>query len=202
MKLKLNILDWVIIGVLALLLLFGAYQIWFSESSIFAPPNEVELEFEMEFRRRTEEFYNAIEVGDIITISRRERDTAEIIAVRRAPARIEELDRRVGDSQGFILAEIPYHYDVFVTARTTVIETDRAFMNGRTAMRLGGEVLMQGRAAAEGFIVDMRREGERWMSEGLNVPDYDYGNGYGEAYNGDYNGYETNEYNENGGDEE
>ncbi|MCL2837652.1 MAG: DUF4330 domain-containing protein [Oscillospiraceae bacterium] len=190
MKIKINILDWIIIGVLVLALLFVGYQACFSTGGIFEQPTITTVEYQMEFRRMTPEFASAISIGDRVYTSARERDEAEVVDVLALPARTIELNRLTGE---YIIAEIPRHYDVIVTVRVDAVENDREFRNGGTAIRVGAECVMRGQGyAAEGFIINMRLYGEEWFGAevteeypGYEYPEYPDYNGYGEAYNGE-----------------
>jgi len=169
MKLKLNILDWILIGILLLATLFVLYRTLWIGQPIFIEQNRVVLEYQMEFRRKTPEFRDAIMVGDVVYVSARERDEAEVIEVISRPAQVITLDREANE---YIITEIPRHYDVIVTLRSEVVETDREFRNGGTPIRVGAECVMRGRGyAAEGFIINMRRYGEEWFD--IVIAEYD-----------------------------
>jgi len=190
MKLKLNILDWVIIGILALSVLFVGYRTIFAGQPIFQAQNTITLYYQMEFRRMTPYFRNQVSVGETVHISARERDVATIYEVIAQPAQAIMLNAQTGE---YIVRIIPRHYDVIVTLRSEVIETAREFRNGGTAIRVGAECVMRGRGfAAEGFILNLWREGE----DPRLIENEEYDEYY--SYNGDYYGYER--YAE-GGDE-
>jgi len=161
MKLKLNILDWVVIGVLALVILFAGYQIFFTEQSFFGGQTTETMVYQVEFRRKTPEFRDAImarDEGDIVYISANERDEAEVLEVLAIPATSIEFDRVNGR---FINSFIPDHYDVTITVRSEVTVTDREFRNGSTGIRIGAPTVVRGLGfAAEGFIIDMWIYGE------------------------------------------
>ena len=186
MKLKFNLLDKIILGILGLAILFLVYNIFFAGSSIFQAHDTETLAFQMEFRRMTPEFRSAISVGDYVYISPRERDRARVVEVSPARrAQVIEMNRVDGE---FIVTEVPDHYDVVVTMHADVTVLPREFRNGSTAIRIGSETVMRGPGyAAEGFIIAMWIYGQDTVIEA--EPDDStedpYENGYG--YNG-YNG--------------
>jgi len=161
MKLKLNVLDWVVIGVLALLILFLGYQLIFAEQPIFNAPEEQMMVYQIEFRRRTPEFRDAITMrteGDIVYVSAHDRDEAEVLEVIAWPAQVIELDRI---NNAYITSIVPNHYDILLTVRSNVVVTDREFRNGSTSIRIGAPTVVRGLGfAAEGVIIDMWVYGE------------------------------------------
>jgi len=183
MKFKITGLDWVVIGMLGAMTLFVLWAIFFSSIPMFQTAETEIIYFQMEFRRRTPEFRDAISVGDTVYISVRERDSAEVVEIISRPAQTIELDRI---SNEFIISEIPHHYDVIITARTEVTETERAFMNGNTEIRVGADCVIRGRGyAGSGIIINMWRIGEQLDEQDLEPYNgEDLENGYPEPENG------------------
>jgi len=166
MKLKLNILDWIVIGVLALAILFVSYQMFFAGQSLFGATEERVIVFQVETRQRSEAFRDAISArgeGDIAYLGVNERDEAEILDVVPRMAQVISFDHV---NNAYITSIIPNYYDIIITLRSNVVATDHEFRNGSSLIRVGALMQVRGLGfATEGFIVDMWEYGLEHSSE-------------------------------------
>lgn len=100
----------------------------------------------------------AITVGDAVTISLTEKDSATLKDLRTEPAQTMSYNAEDGE---YINTVIEDRVDIYATVEMDVSETDYAFIAGSTKVKVGTKLPFRGKGyATEGYIIDITEGGK------------------------------------------
>lgn len=100
----------------------------------------------------------AITVGDSVTISLTEKDSAILKDLRTEPAQTMSYNAEDGE---YINTLIEERVDIYATVEMEVSETDYAFIAGSTKIKVGTKLPFRGKGyATEGYIIDITEGGQ------------------------------------------
>lgn len=100
----------------------------------------------------------AITVGDAVTISLTEKDSATLKDLRTEQAQTMSYNAEDGE---YINTVIEDRVDIYATVEMDVSETDYAFIAGSTKVKVGTKLPFRGKGyATEGYIIDITEGGK------------------------------------------
>lgn len=158
-KPKLNLIDGLIILIIAIVLAVGIYFIAGRNGSTATGENaSITAEYKIQFVERekvvADMFIAAADSGETVWVGEKERAEAVITEVMVEPARKQTTDTENGE---VVMAEIPGLYDVTVTLLSAGQETETEIRAGGTAIHVGEETSVKGKGfAGYGFVTDLK----------------------------------------------
>ncbi len=103
-------------------------------------------------------FYEAIAVGEEVTLSLTEKDSGIVKEVTANPAEIMTYSSNKGEYQ---METDETKVDVYATVEMEVEENDYAFTVGSTSVKVGDPIPFRGKGyAAEGYVISINEEAE------------------------------------------
>lgn len=159
-KLKLNLLDILIIGAVVLVLALGIVILKGSSTgstpSVVAPQNTTAVfDFQIKDAEKSlgEKFLQEAENNSPIWIGIKERFEGKIVDVKVTPAEKTGDDIYGGNA---VIAKSQVLYDITVTIEAPAVETDRAITASGTAIRVGDQTAVRGKGfAGYGYIIGL-----------------------------------------------
>lgn len=158
-KPRLNLIDGLIILIIAIVLAVGIYFIAGRNGNAGTGENTSKTaEYKIQFVERekvvADMFIAAKESGETVWVGEKERAEAMITDVLIEPARKQTTDTENGK---VVMAEIPELYDVTVTLQSAGQETETEIHAGGTAIHVGEETSVKGKGfAGYGFVTDLK----------------------------------------------
>lgn len=158
-KPRLNLIDGLIILIIAIVLAVGIYFIAGRNGSAGSDENASKIaEYKIQFVERekvvADMFTAAKENGETVWVGEKERAEAVITDVLIELARKQTTD---AENEKVVMAEIPELYDVTVTLRSAGQETETEIHAGGTAIHVGEETSVKGKGfAGYGFVTDLK----------------------------------------------
>lgn len=157
-KPKFNLLDGVIILVIALVVAVGVYFIKSMGNTGEVVVQNTVAEFKVQFTKMDESVYKKFEAqmldNESVWIGVKERFEGMLSNVEIAPAQKITTDTRNGKA---VMGKDPSLYDITLTIRADAVETNSAVSASGTAIRVGEEVAVRGKGVAGfGFVVDLK----------------------------------------------
>ena len=159
-KLKLNLLDILIIGAVVLVLALGIFILKgtsdSSTPSVAAPQNTTAvLDFQIKDADLSlgEAFQEAAQNNAPVWVGIKERFEGKIVDVKVTPA--EEIGDDIYSGKA-VIAKSQVLYDITVTVEAAAVETDSAITASGTAIRVGEQTAVRGKGfAGFGYIIGL-----------------------------------------------
>lgn len=159
-KLKLNLLDLLIIGAIVLVLALGIFILKGTSTSstpaAIAPQNTTAvLDFQIKDADLSlgEAFQAAADANAPVWVGIKERFEGKILDVKVAPA------EKVGDDiygGNAVIAKSQVHCDITVTIEAAAVETDSSITASGTSIRVGEQTAVRGKGfAGFGYIIGL-----------------------------------------------
>ena len=106
--------------------------------------------------RKDENFANAINIGDVVSISNKEKDTGVVKAVRAINAESLEYNSNEGV---YAIQTLEDKKDVYVTIEADATEDEKLISIGTTPVKVGIAMPVRGKGyASMGFVVELDTE--------------------------------------------
>lgn len=148
-KIKFTVIDFIIILVLLAAVVFGATKLLPS----LGKSEKETTEFTVMVQKADNDFAEAINAGDNITISLTEKDGGVVKDVRSEPAMTMAYNSIDGT---YAKQEIPGKRDVYITIEAQTDVSDLAIKTGGTAVKVGSEIPVRGKGyASMGYIIEI-----------------------------------------------
>ena len=162
-KPKFNFLDGIIILLVVLVALIGAYLLMGKSTAVSDPEQNCIAEFKMYLTKVDEDIYNKfnskLAEGESVWIGVKERFDGKIENVELLPSKRIIPDQYTGKA---VMAKDPTTNDVIITVRTNAVETASAITSAGTAIRVGEETAIRAKGVAGyGYIVELKTTGEQ-----------------------------------------
>ena len=149
-KVKFTLIDaLIIIAVIAVIAVVGSI---FLPAKMSAGGESTKAVFTVLLTAKEEDFANAIHIGDIVSISNKEKDTAVVTGVEVKPAESLEYNSEEGE---YIVQTIANKSDVYVTVEADATADDKLIPVGTTPVKVGLEMPVRGKGyASMGYIIE------------------------------------------------
>ena len=149
-KRKFTVVDVIIILVVLAVLAFGAKKLL---PSILHPSGMQRITFTVMLPQQDDNFAEAVQIGDKVTISLTEKDGGVVKEVKPEPAMAIAFNSIDGSYANEV---IEGKTDVYVTVEADVVSSDLALKTGGTAVKVGAEVPVRGKGyAAMGYVIEI-----------------------------------------------
>ena len=149
-KRKFTVVDVIIILVVLAVLAFGAKKLL---PSILHPSGMQHITFTVMLPQQDDNFAEAVQIGDKVTISLTEKDGGVVKEVKSEPATAIAFNSIDGSYANEV---IEGKTDVYVTVEADVVSSDLALKTGGTAVKVGAEVPVRGKGyAAMGYVIEI-----------------------------------------------
>ncbi len=157
-KPKFNLLDGAIILILILAIVVGVYLLAGNNNANSNVSQNAVAEFKVQFTEAEYDIYtkfnDKIASNETVWVGVKERFEGKISNVEVEPSKEITADLRTGKAT---IAQDPTLYDVTLTIKAEVVETDSAISASGTPIRVGEEVAVRGKGVAGfGFVIDLK----------------------------------------------
>ncbi len=152
-KKKWTVVDTVIV-IVAVVAVAGCYKMFGGK---FSSGESRTITAEILLSNKEPALYEAIAVGEEVTLSLTEKDSGIVTDVRSNPAEIMTFSANHGE---YLIESDENKVDIYATVEMEVEETDYAFFVGSTSVKVGEPIPFRGKGyAAEGYVIGIN-EGE------------------------------------------
>ena len=157
-KPKFNFLDGIIILLVVLVALLGAYLLMGKSTAVSGPEQNCTAEFKMHLTKVDEDIYNKFSAklaeDESVWIGIKERFEGKIKNVELLPSKRIVPDQRQGKA---VMASDPSTNDVIITVSTNAVETAFDIQSAGTTIRVGEETAIRAKGVAGyGYIVELK----------------------------------------------
>lgn len=123
----------------------------FAPAKMSAGGNQTKAVFTVMLTGKDKDFADAISVGDVVSISNKEKDTGVVTAVEAKPA--ESLEYNANDGK-YTVQTIDNKRDVYVTIEADATADDKLIQVGTTPVKVGLDMPVRGKGyASMGYII-------------------------------------------------
>ncbi|MCI5604617.1 MAG: DUF4330 domain-containing protein [Clostridia bacterium] len=152
-KVKFTVIDALIIVVLIAAVAIGALKL---APSLFDKTEKDKVQFTVLITGKDQEFVDAMNIGDRVTLSLTEKDGGEITDIKTEVAEMMVFDSIDGS---YKIQHIDDKKDIYLTVEADVAVNDLAIKAGDIVIRVGEQIPVRGKGyATNGFIIEVNEE--------------------------------------------